>query len=282
MSYKSLMASYIAPLLPEPTTLSPSGRLTPPIRAVLFDIYGTLLISESADIHAMNNQRLFGAQMERLLQKYEIRQSAPAFIDAYRDAVAAEHARMRAQKIDFPEIQVDRLWMKLLGTRDPSTAKRFAVEFEMIANPTWPMPHARETIEILRQRNLLLGLISNAQFYTSHLFDLFFHAPIEALGFQPDLVFFSYLHHRAKPDPVMFSKAADRIKQMGLPAASVVYVGNDMKNDIVPARNTGFQTVLFAGDCRSLRQQENDPGCAAVEPDLVITDLAQLPACLDN
>jgi putative hydrolase of the HAD superfamily len=282
MAYKSIMAPHIAPLFPEPTSLCAGGRLTPPVRAVLFDIYGTLLVSAAGDMQVMVIQGRFDGKLERLLEKYGIQRTTRSLINAYMDAVSAEHARQRQQNIDYPEIRTDQLWMRLLETSDASTAKQFAVEFEMIVNPTWPMPHARETIEILRQQNLLLGLISNAQFYTPHLFDLFFNAPVDALGFDPDLIFFSYMHGHAKPSPVMFSKASGRIREMGLPAASVVFVGNDMKNDMVPARNAGFQTVLFAGDRRSLRQRENDPDCAGVAPDLVITDLAQLPSHLKS
>jgi putative hydrolase of the HAD superfamily len=63
---------------------------------------------------------------------------------------------------------------------------------------------------------------------------------------------------------------------MGISRTSVLYVGNDMRNDILPATKTGFQTALFAGDRRSLRLREDDPQCKNVVPNLVITDLIQI------
>jgi len=47
---KDIMAPYITPLLPVPTSVKPEINLKFPVRAVIFDIYGTLFISASGDI----------------------------------------------------------------------------------------------------------------------------------------------------------------------------------------------------------------------------------------
>ena len=80
----------------------------------------------------------------------------------------------------------------------------------------------------------------------------------------------------AKPSPRLFQAAAAACERQGLPPAAVLYVGNDICNDIRPARQAGFQTALFAGDRRSLRLREDNPACRRVRPDLVITELPQL------
>jgi putative hydrolase of the HAD superfamily len=49
-----------------------------------------------------------------------------------------------------------------------------------------------------------------------------------------------------------------------------------MLNDVYCANKAGCQTILFAGDKRSLRMRENDERCLAIKPDAVITSLAQL------
>jgi putative hydrolase of the HAD superfamily len=72
--------------------------------------------------------------------------------------------------------------------------------------------------------------------------------------------------------------AAQKIAEKGVSPASVLYIGNDMLNDIYPARQTGFKTALFAGDERSLRLRSDDPRCRGLRADLVITDLSQLNA----
>ena len=74
----------------------------------------------------------------------------------------------------------------------------------------------------------------------------------------------------------MFQVAVEKLKNMNIPAYAALYVGNDMLNDMYPAKNVGFKTGLFAGDARSLRLRENDPQCNNLSVDLVITDLVQL------
>jgi len=96
------------------------------------------------------------------------------------------------------------------------------------------------------------------------------------LGFDPGLVFYSYQFEVAKPSPVLFRKAAETLKAKGIQPSDVLYLGNDMLNDIYPAKAIGFQTALFAGDKRSLRLRAGDSRCKKLTPDLVITDLIQL------
>ena len=56
----------------------------------------------------------------------------------------------------------------------------------------------------------------------------------------------------------------------------MLYVGNDLRNDIWPASLTGCRTALFAGDARSLRLREDDPRYASVDPDRIVTALSQI------
>jgi putative hydrolase of the HAD superfamily len=63
---------------------------------------------------------------------------------------------------------------------------------------------------------------------------------------------------------------------MGMGAEQVLFVGNDMKKDIQPARAVGWKTALFGGDRRSLRWHGYSSKEKENSPDLVITDLAQL------
>ncbi|MEJ2658654.1 MAG: HAD family hydrolase [Desulfobacterales bacterium] len=146
----------------------------------------------------------------------------------------------------------------------------------MIVNPVYPMPNLEKMLSVCRQSNILMGIISNAQFFTPYLFNWFFDSNPEHLGFNPDLIFYSYKTGHAKPSPVMFETAARNLEHIKIPSRSVLYIGNDMLNDIFPAKKTGFKTALFAGDARSLRLREDHPECRNLSPDVVVTDLLQL------
>jgi putative hydrolase of the HAD superfamily len=74
----------------------------------------------------------------------------------------------------------------------------------------------------------------------------------------------------------MFKLAAEVFSRREILPASVLYVGNDMCNDILPAKTIGFQTALFAGDRRSLRRRADDDCCRGLVPDAIVTDLRQL------
>ena len=125
-----------------------------------------------------------------------------------------------------------------------------------------------------------MGIISNAQFYTPLLFEWFLNANLTELGFTPELVLLSYCYGQAKPSGLLFQRAVEQLKEMGIHKRSVLYLGNDMLNDIYPAHTVGFQTALFAGDARSLRWRKKDWRCRDLSADLVITDLMQLVGIL--
>ncbi|OHD24132.1 MAG: hypothetical protein A2064_11130 [Spirochaetes bacterium GWB1_66_5] len=167
-------------------------------------------------------------------------------------------------------MRIERLWAELLGL-EPPQARAFAVEHEALVNPVWPMPGLRSALRSLRGQGLLLGILSNAQFYTPLLFECFLGAGARELGFREELVLYSCELGLAKPSPRLFEIARERLAAAGVPAARVLMVGNDALRDLAPARAAGFQTALFAGDARSLRGAEQ-----AGEASAVLTDLRQL------
>ena len=278
MGYASLASEYTHPLSPLPTSMRPSGLLTEPVHCVLFDIYGTLFISASGDLGVARKSSPEARKLQRLVQKFNIRKTPRNLTRELHRAIAEEHSRLRGDGIDYPEIRIDQIWQSILESDDFDSIRRFAIEYELIVNPVYPMPNLDKTLTACRDQNITMGLISNAQFFTPLLFEWFFQATPQALGFHSDLVFLSYQLGHAKPSPVPFEKAATVIKTMGLDTAACLYVGNDMLNDIYPAKQIGFQTALFAGDARSLRLRTDDARCVDLAADLVLTDLGQLIA----
>jgi putative hydrolase of the HAD superfamily len=263
-------------MAPIPTSLASTGALDEKIKCVLFDIYGTLFISGSGDISLTQKNSPELDKIERLLRKYAIPKLPQTLLTEFYGAIEAQHNELRKRGIDFPEVSIDRIWKKVLPTDNLKTARHFAIEFELIVNPVYPMPHLEMILSVFRRRRLLMGIISNAQFYTPYLFRWFLKSDLQNLGFSHDLLFFSYRFDVAKPSCRLFEMAAAKLKERGVPPSSVIYIGNDMLNDIYPAKLSGFKTALFAGDQRSLRLRPDDPRCTNLTADLVITDLGQL------
>jgi putative hydrolase of the HAD superfamily len=282
MIEKRSIRRYLRRLAPLPTSLTPQGELRENIRCILFDIYGTLFISGSGDISLAKQKSPEVQELRQLLRKYTIRQTPQTLLHEFYGAVETVHDQLRNKGVDFPEINIEQIWMQVLQNDDDNTIRQFAVEFELIVNPVCPMPNLSMMLSACRHQSILMGIISNAQFYTPFLFSWFLNSDLQGLGFNQDLLFYSYRFEVAKPSLILFKMAAEKLKEKGIPPSSVLYLGNDMLNDIYPAKITGFQTALFAGDKRSLRLRKNDPRCADLRPDLVLTDLGQLPQLLSS
>jgi putative hydrolase of the HAD superfamily len=269
---KDLMR-FLAPL---PTALSPAGRIHAPLKAILFDIYGTLFISGSGDIGVAHKRFDPSDALDALCERYQVPWSPTEMTRKLFAAIKQTHRNKKAVGVDHPEIEIDRIWQRILKWPDMGRIRQMAEAYEWIVNPTYPMPGLDPVLRTLRGRGILLGIISNAQFFTPRLFETFLGADTEQLGFAPDLTFYSYEHGCAKPSRTLFDRAASRLENRGIAPGAVLYVGNDMRNDVHPAGQAGFQTALFAGDRRSLRLHADDPVISKTRPDLIVTDLRQI------
>lgn len=263
-------------LLPIPTGLGPDGKLEEKVRCILFDVYGTLFISGSGDISIARKQSQQTQDLETLLDKYQINKNPQTILNELFFAIDSEHERLKKKGRDFPEVEIDQVWMRFLDIGGLDTVRKFAVEFELIVNPVYPMPNLEKMLSVCKHSNVLMGIISNAQFFTPYLFNWFFDSTPESLGFNSHLIFYSYKFGHAKPSTVMFDLAAKQLDRMSMAKHSVLYIGNDMLNDIYPAKKVGFKTALFAGDARSLRLRESNPKCKNLSADIIITDLVQI------
>ena len=264
------------------------------IGCVLFDVYGTLFISGSGDVGTADKQFHETAFRGALKDGgIAIPEEAPPLSPILQEEIHASHAAGRAEGTEFPEVEICEIWQRVLkrlpvaggleGTalRDEEL-EELAVRFEIEANPVWPMPGCRECLENLKSLGLVLGIISNAQFYTPLLFEALLGQSLDALGFQPNLKILSFEHRRAKPGLYLYELARQRLADLGFSPSEVLYVGNDMLKDIYPAMQVGFRTALFAGDARSLRLRETDERTQNLAPDLILTSLADLPKCLSS
>ena len=274
-------------LEPIPTDMKPVLQTLPDVKAVLFDIYGTLLISAAGDIQYADIGESADV-IRKSLQKAGVSttMSSQDLKATYSHLLAKHQNVRRRQGIDYPEVDIRAVWrdfIKDLSGVEPSQedAERIATWFEVLSNPTDLMPGAKDILKVLSESSFHLGLISNAQFYTRHILELYLQETLEQMGLSSCLTAFSYEYKEGKPGMLMFSSCASLLlDQEGLQPNEVLYVGNDRLKDVYPAKSVGFLTALFAGDARSLRLREDDRRCHSLTPDLVITELSQLRDCL--
>jgi FMN phosphatase YigB (HAD superfamily) len=225
------------------------------IKAVVFDIYGTLLIAPAggvkpdptADLLLRDVLRQFG---------HEPPESPSA---ALHEAVLRHHA---AAGVPFPEIDLRVLWREVLSLDPDEDVTSLVIALENVWHPSVPMPGAAAFVLRLARTGVSLGLLSNGQCNT-----------LRSLGeirdfFAPELTLLSYQHGVAKPDPALFEMMAERLAGRGISRGETVFIGNDPLQDIVPAATAGFKTALFTGhpdarrpgDCRPDFELDRWPG----------------------
>jgi len=279
---ENICAQHVRPLKPIPTGVAPDLGKMQRFSAMLFDIYGTLLISGAGDIGFTREPTQSAADVQDLLQRYGIGRTPDHLASSLTLTIKRSHADQRRKGIEHPEVDIVQVWRQVLGLNNITELKNFALEYELIVNPIYPMPGLKELLAAGKKSKMPMGIISNAQFYTIILLERFLGATLEAQGIDRRLSFFSWREGHAKPSTVMFDRAQTALLSMGIPVASALVVGNDMQNDILPAKAAGFKTALFAGDRRSLRRRESVNHCRDTSPDLIVTDLRQLIAGVDD
>ena len=273
--YTDLIKTRSAPMEPTPTGLSPAGALRAPVRAVLFDVYGTLFISGSGDVEVLKDSVQIGS-LGVLLRRYGVSEEPESVRRAFYERIETLHEEGRREGVDHPEVVTERVWADVLDLESPEQYRLFSLEYELLFNPVWPSPGLETVLQEVRSRGTVMGIVSNAQFFTPLLFKAFFNRDVREIGFDPELVLYSYVYGYAKPSPFLFERARETLGTRDVKPEQVLYVGNDMLNDIYAASLTGFQTALYAGDRRSLRLRREDERCRGTAPDLAITDLRQL------
>lgn len=236
-------------------------------RAVIFDVYGTLLEVGPPPPDA-------DARWERLcreLLQAEPRLSRLEVSVASSRVIARHHESARAQGIPWPEVHwpsvVAEVMPELAGLPRP-VQDEFVRRHIQTGHTTWMTPGTVELLRWLRDREILLGIASNAQVYTLHELEAAL-AP-QALGlelFARDLCFWSFEHGFSKPDPHVFQILTARLAARGVAAEEALMVGDRLDNDIEPARASGWQAwqarPTHEGGWAGLRELVQQPRPAA-------------------
>ncbi|WP_409175473.1 HAD family hydrolase [Brevibacillus fortis] len=211
------------------------------IRAVLFDLDGTLLDRDSSLLLFVRDQ--FNRYKE--LQVVEKENFVQRFIELDNHGYVWKD-KVYQQLIDEFSIQnVD--WASLLNDYI-SNFQKHCVSF----------PNLLSMLTQLKQHDIKLALVSNG--FGQFQFDNFKALHIEHLF---DEVLISEWEGLRKPDPEIFNRA---LNKLGVPAENALFVGDHPSNDIQASRDVGIKAVW----------KRNQHFESVVEADAVIDDLGEL------
>src|SRR5690349_8717138 len=165
----------------------------------------------------------------------------PAMTDRFQDVYLREFfAPGVVEEVEYPA-QVRRLLAEFDVEVDDDALSRFLEAEHAAWGPARQLAGSTHALlEALRERGLLLGLVSNA-FDPPDLL----HRDLAQLGVTERLDFavFSSEIGRRKPDPAIFEHALDAI---GVAAADALFVGDNLANDIAGAAAIGMRTCQAA------------------------------------
>lgn len=197
--------------------------MTRPVRAVLFDLDGTLFDRHTAVTRLALDQ---ARDLAPLLGT-----TTPAH---FAQRLVTLDARGYVKKPLAYRQLVDELG---LDARHPRLQPELLSEdfFRRYADHSVAFDGARETLTALRQQGLRIAVVTNGRVAVQR-------AKLEALGLLPlvDAVLISEAEGLRKPDVALFQRALDRL---GARADEAVHVGDHPDNDVRAARAAGLRAV---------------------------------------
>lgn len=296
----------IKSFLDQLTTLSPITTETAAsfskdkrVKAVIFDIYGTLLISSSGDIDQTslkteNISKALDAGGFVISDNETNETVCNFFLEKLPTTVKRHQLELIANGHPFPDVDIIAVWTEIVNEaskrgylkESDSSVVDLIMVFELLSNSVYPMPEMKEVLTLLQEKKIPIGIVSNAQFYTPIIMNYFLNGDLstseDIIGFEPELSVYSYKELRAKPDYTIFERFLPALKtKYSIEPNEAIFVGNDMLKDVYTANKAGLKTVLFAGDERSLRLRADDKRTATLKPDYIITELMQLKEIID-
>lgn len=224
------------------------------LRAILFDLYGTLLEISPPPADASDQwQRLWTATLGPLP-----RLTLPEFTAECDQAIARAHTAGHIVGVRHPEVFWPDIAGKVLpelGALPPDARNEFLFQHSRLRHSLRLMPGASDVLHHLDRSGLLLGLASNCQPCSLRSFD----ESLASVGltrdlFAADLCFCSFQHGFSKPDPHVFRHLVARLATRGIVPGEAMVVGDRLDSDITPAWAQGFQTWHLA------RQTTQPPG----------------------
>ncbi|HYW34584.1 MAG TPA: HAD family hydrolase, partial [Balneolaceae bacterium] len=266
------------------------------IRCVALDFYGTMFISGVGDIgvdeeQSTANKRYFiDAMQETGFPISSNGTLAKTGIQQFRQIIQHHIDQKKADgNTDYPEPNIITVWKEVLASlvelnfiEGPITeeqAIQLAVEFEFRSNTIWPVPELDVILNDILKKNCALGIISNSQFYTPLAFEALIGQSTDDFGFRPELQKWSYVNGVKKPSLQFYKTFTSELPALNLAPENVLYVGNDLFKDIIPAKQLNMKTALYVGDRRSVRHKNEDLTHPENQPDIMVDDLHQLAEC---
>lgn len=238
------------------------------ITAVLFDMGGTLL--------SYAHRQQMGSAFVTALHRLGLDPADPRVVDA-RNRAGEEVEREYAAQRSFIHRHLfrDRVarTARLLGIEPPTDVlDRFDDEQRTaVIEHLAPMPGVHATLRLLRERNIYVAVVSNAD-------DDYLEPALERNGLLPLLDHWTSSEEAdsCKPDLRIYEYC---LAKAGRSPAEALFVGDSPAHDVAGARRAGMRTALI-GEPGSVAPLST--GLEGEEPDWHVRELLELVPIVDD
>jgi FMN phosphatase YigB (HAD superfamily) len=272
----------------------------PQVRAVTWNVYGTLLAITGGDLVFQHpNDFVMNVALDKTVQEFKMwasmsrKPGQPAdYMKVIYEQILDEQ-QLAPPGERSPEVAADRLWetiIKKLFQKDykfdanfygslNEYSRKVAYFFHASLQGTACYPGAATALRHVADLGLAQGLLADAQCFTTVQLQrgLAAQEPVDLDRLlPPDLRTLSYELRARKPSPALFRQSLQQLTKRGIAADEVLHVGSRITQDVVPAKRLGMKTALFAGDRASLQATAEQLKEPPSRPDVLLSELTQI------
>ena len=294
----------IWPQVPAPKEIAatPYIKLLPGIRAVLWDVYGTLLrVSDGRFTLFPDEEDRLQIALDKTIHEFNMwnhmyRKPGPpwqSMIGLYKSIIERQ-SMLGAPRGDVTEVNLVETWRAIIerlfekeyhfdealyGDLDEYSEK-VAYFFHCCLQATEARTGAVQAMTDIAGNAMLQGFLADGQSFTlvQTLRALSLQGPLPPLYelFRPQTIILSHKLGVKKPSRSLFTVAVDQLRTLGIQAQEILHLSCRLTTDLIPARAAGMKSALLVAEKSGL---EVDPALLkdpATKPDRLLTDLSQL------
>lgn len=302
--YLDSRADLIWPAAPDVhrTKSKPHLKRLTRVKAITWNVYGTLLSIAGGEFLREHPQKfIMDLALDKTIQEFKMWKSMsrkPGHPAEYMRVMIGNVVDELSFQVDkgerYPEISVERIWEGIvkkllqneyvLETARYGTLEEFSLKiayfFHRSLQGIGAQQSAGETIQWLKNQQYWQGLLADGQAFTSLQLKKCLHEQNPDCYFDlcipPYARVLSYSVRSKKPSDRLYKEMVARLSKSGISPDETLHIGNDLANDLGPARKHGFLTCLYTGDSSSLKASPEMIADKALRPDVMITELSQV------
>ncbi|MFN5584447.1 MAG: HAD family hydrolase [Planctomyces sp.] len=287
-----------------PVVANPSVKPLTGVRAVLWDIYGTLLRVTDGRYTILPTEELrLQIALDKTIHEFNMwnhmyRKPGPpwqSMIGIYKSTI--ERLQMRASaRGDVTEVSLVEVWRHLIdklfekayvidedqyGDVD-EFAEKVAYFFHCSLQGVEARDGAVQVMSDLAGQEIRQGCLSDGPEFSliQMLRALSSQGALPPLHevFSSGVMLFSGNEGVRKPSQSLFQEAVSRLRQSGIAAEESLYVSCRLMTDLVPARRAGLKTALLVAEKSGLEFSRDVLQNPETRPDRLLTSLTQAAA----